>query len=420
MPAPTQKTALSERLVHLENENQTLRLELAALRKQLGNPASSKSESEQLRTVTTRLQLEITEREVMEQAVWEYMSLFLAFMNNSPAIAFIKDEEGRYIYLNDSGEAYLKEVNQKKEAPDSFVGKTDFDIWPEEVARQYRKNDLKALEADCTIEVLESDRHPQGAHQWLAYRFPLKNLIGRRLLGGISVDLTERKQMEEQLKASLQEKEVLLQEVHHRVKNNMQVISTLLDLQTQYIRDPKDLALFEESQHRIFAMSLVHEHLYRSKDLSKVNCKAFILELAHYLLDSYQILAKRIHLDIQTEEILLEVNKAIPLGLLLNELVSNALKYAFPNRKEGSITIRFFAETPQEITLLVRDNGVGLPKGIDFQKMESLGMKLIMTLVQQLKGELVLRQETGTEFKILFSRDELDKPQSRALGSTQS
>jgi two-component sensor histidine kinase len=214
-------------------------------------------------------------------------------------------------------------------------------------------------------------------------------------------DITERVQAERQVEASLKEKEVLLQEIHHRVKNNLQIISSLLNLQAQQIEDQGIVDAFRDSQNRIRSMALIHEQLYGSHDLAEIDFGAYIRDLAIDLFRSYQVDARRIRLDVETDRVRLGIDRAVPCGLIVNELVSNALKHAFPNGRQGGIQVDLRAEG-QQMTILVRDDGIGLPEGLDYQNTPSLGLQLVNSLVSQVDGEITLEPVQGTGFRVKF------------------
>ena len=213
-----------------------------------------------------------------------------------------------------------------------------------------------------------------------------------------------RKQAEEQIRASLQEKEMLLKEIHHRVKNNFQVIASLLHLQSRYIQDKTALNVFKESQDRIRSMALVHERLYQSKNLAKVDLNGYIEMLAKGLFRSYGADPKRISLITEVRDIALGIDIAIPCGLIVNELVSNSLKYGFPEGWKGKGEIRIaLSQKNGFIDLVVSDNGVGLPEGLDIRNTESLGLRLVALLAEdQLQGKMTLGKKKGTQFHIQF------------------
>ncbi len=213
----------------------------------------------------------------------------------------------------------------------------------------------------------------------------------------------ENRLAEEQIKKSLKEKEVLLREIHHRVKNNMQIISSLLMLQSQYLKDKKDADIFIDSQNRIESMSLVHEKLYQTGDLARIDFKEYIEDMVSGLFQSYGVDAGNIALNINVEHILLTIDSAIPCGLIINELVTNSLKHAFPEGRDGEIKVVLRSTDENTIELLVGDNGIGIPADIDFRKTESLGLHLVTILAEnQLNGGINLDRSNGTEFQIRF------------------
>lgn len=215
-------------------------------------------------------------------------------------------------------------------------------------------------------------------------------------------DITERKVYEKQLKESITEKEVLLKEVHHRVKNNMQVISSILNLQSSYVSDESALSILRESQDRIKSMSFVHESLYQSKTLSEVNFAEYIQNIVRNLYHSYANPEKRIELIFELDKIDLNLDTSIPCGLIINEIVSNSLKYAFEGRDSGKLIVRFSKQDDGLLNLMITDDGIGLPKDFDIETAESLGLQLVTTLATQISGELEIDTEAGTSIGVKF------------------
>ncbi|HEY9246115.1 MAG TPA: PAS domain S-box protein, partial [Candidatus Methanoperedens sp.] len=216
-------------------------------------------------------------------------------------------------------------------------------------------------------------------------------------------DITERKRTEEQIIASLKEKEVLLREIHHRVKNNMQIISSLLRLQSENIRDEKYLGVFKDSYNRIKTMSLVHEKLYQSKDFANINLREYINDLVVSIFQSFFIDETTISLTMDIEDVPIKIDMAIPCGLVINELVTNSLKYAFKDGKKGEIRVILHRIGTDRFQLVVGDNGVSIPEDLDFRRTETLGLRLVTMLVEdQLLGEINLDRRKGTEFTITF------------------
>ena len=217
-------------------------------------------------------------------------------------------------------------------------------------------------------------------------------------------DITERKRAEERINKDLKENEVLLKEIHHRVKNNLQIISSLLSLQAQQFKNEKALAAFQESRDRIHSMAMVHDKLYRSNDLANVDFKGYIESLTSSLFKTYSTSSK-VALDLQIQDIALGIDMAIPCGLLLNELISNSLKHAFPNDRKGRIKILFIERDKNFYKLEFSDNGVGIPQDLDLKEAQTFGFRLINVLVEQLNGELTIQKEKGTTFIITFSSE---------------
>ncbi|TNF45362.1 transporter substrate-binding domain-containing protein [bacterium] len=207
---------------------------------------------------------------------------------------------------------------------------------------------------------------------------------------------------EKQLQVSLKEKDILLKEIHHRVKNNLQVISGLLNLQARHIIDRDSKETYKESQNRIITMALIHEELYQARDLGKVDLAAYIKNLASSLFLSYGIDEKKVKLVLETDNIDMIVDTAIPCGLIINELITNSLKHAFPENGEGEIRVAFRDLDSGDFELRVSDNGVGLPRNFDIEKTSTLGLKLVMVLIEQLQGTLELENQNGASFIITF------------------
>ena len=229
---------------------------------------------------------------------------------------------------------------------------------------------------------------------------------GQKVIQAVVRDITDRKRDEDGIKASLAEKEVLLKEIHHRVKNNLQVISSLLKLQSRYIQDSRVSEMLKESQNRVRSMALVHEQLYQSKDLSNIDFAEYIQNLAHNLFQAYEIHAQGIKLQTNIAQCSLNIDTAVPCGLIINELVTNALKYAFTGQVKGKINIDFTLDN-RVCVLTVSDSGIGFPQDLDYRKARTLGLRLVGSLVKQIRGKIELLATAGTTFKITFSKPKL-------------
>jgi len=216
-------------------------------------------------------------------------------------------------------------------------------------------------------------------------------------------DITERKRAEDEIRASLREKEVLLREIHHRVKNNLQVITSLLRLQSREFQDERHIRAFKESENRIRSMALIHETLYQSDDLARVDFSYYINRLTSHLFRGYGVNAARIRLNVEAERLPLQIALAIPCGLIVNELVSNALKHAFPKGREGEIRVSLHSVNEKGVELAVSDDGIGIPEDAGSKDGGSLGLYLVKILVEdQLHGEIEVDRSKGTAFRITF------------------
>jgi PAS domain S-box-containing protein len=223
-------------------------------------------------------------------------------------------------------------------------------------------------------------------------------------ISGMIMDITGKKKIEKQIKSSLHEKEMLLKEIHHRVKNNLMVISSLLSLQSRYIKDEESKNIFKESQNRARSMALIHELLYHSNDLKRIDFGYYIITLTNELFRMYVTDQSLIKLNMNVEEVMVDINTAIPLGLIVNELVSNSMKHAFPNDKSGEINIEF-RSNKDIYTMIVADNGVGFPEDYDIENTDTLGLRIVNSLTEQIEGKITIERVNGTKFTIVFREE---------------
>lgn len=219
----------------------------------------------------------------------------------------------------------------------------------------------------------------------------------------LQAELSERKQAEDRLKKSLKEKEILLKEIHHRVKNNLCVVASLLELQSDIVGERQLAKMFEESQHRLYSIALIHEKLYRSKNLAQINFGEYLEDLVTNLFNFYNISDHGIQLQVLAEPIWLNIETATPCGLIANELVSNTLKHAFPDRTNGTVSVECYQTGDREIHLIVKDNGKGFPKNFNFKKTNSMGFQVVCTLTEQLEGNIEISGEIGSTFHLKFT-----------------
>jgi PAS domain S-box-containing protein len=285
-----------------------------------------------------------------------------------------------------------------------FLALNPFDLLTEESRQEFRQRQQRVLRGRSLPETVEYKiRGKNGREFWVLLNTRLMRDVGKPTSATVVVyDITERKRIEDQIRTSLREKEVLLQEIHHRLKNNMQVISSLLSLQSNYVNDPRTFAIFQDSQNRVRSMALVHEKLYRSQDLTRIDFSEYIQELAVFLFQAQQATSQQITLNIEADQVFIDLDQAIPCGLILNELISNALKHGFPDGNKGELRVWLKTSDPQQLNLIVADNGIGLPAHVDIHSPDSLGLQLVNSLVNQLGGTVEFRRKAGTEVQIKF------------------
>jgi len=360
----------------------------------------------------TRLALDriTTQRREAEKSLMEYARKLEhsnklkeeleSIINSSPVIVFLwKYEEGwpiEFVSENVTRLGYnVEDFTSRKILYGDIVYPGDL----EKVELELAKN----VESGC--DVYSSDYRiltRSGEVRWVDERtFIQRNEKGEVRLQGIILDITEHKKAEEAL---LQMEEIRKKEIHHRIKNNLQVISTLLYLESGNFSDEKVIEAFKESQHRVKSMALVHEKLYQSEDMISVDFADYIQNLANYLFGAYSVGGKDISLKLDVDNVFLGMDTAVPLGIIINELVSNALKHAFSDRESGEICVCLKKEENGNcFSLTVRDNGRGFPEDIDFRETESLGLQLVINLVDQIEGSIELNTTgEGTEFRIRF------------------
>lgn len=341
---------------------------------------------------------DITERKRTEEALEESEERYRDLVEKAGIAILIDDRGGHFKYVN---ERYAELFGYSEEELESQSIRSV--VHPDDVDRvmQYHNNRIQGKKAPSRYEFKGVKK--DGSFIYLeADAQAIKK--GKKTVGTRCYiwDISARKTADEKLKASLQEKEVLLREIHHRVKNNLQIISSLLNLQSRNIKDRPSLDMFQESRHRVRSMALVHEKLYRSEDLAKVDFCEYIRSLSSHLFMAYGINSTSIKLDVDVKDVYLDINTSIPCGLIINELVSNSLKHAFDGRKQGRIRIVLQHENEDKFKLVVSDNGVGLPRSLDVTKTESLGLQLVSMLVEQLQGSLFIDRSGGTSFEIVF------------------
>ncbi|MCK4431431.1 MAG: PAS domain S-box protein, partial [Candidatus Aminicenantes bacterium] len=278
--------------------------------------------------------VDITKRKWAEEVLEQKIRQQEVLLSAMPVFVYFKDTELRLIAAN---KAFAEIINTPV---DQLVGKTAYDLFPKEQAKAFHADDKKVMESGKVIMNIEEEfTDAYGKKRWAStskvpYFNENKKVVG---MVGITTDITERKVAEEKIKAALKEKEVMLKEIHHRVKNNMQIISSLLKLQFRETKSKKMQEMLRTSQSRIRSMALIHERLYQSKDFTRIDFTYYIQSLTVYLFHSYRVNTNIVRLKTDVRDVHLDINRAIPCGLIVNELVSNSLKHAFPGGREGEI-----------------------------------------------------------------------------------
>ena len=351
-------------------------------------------------------------------------SIRYALERKKSELKILKEEEKSRTYFDSAGvmravvgiDKKIKEINSKGceilgYSKEELMGKN----WFEYLSPKNREKNEKIFEEMIAGTISPYSQKEQtilrknGEKRIISWSITLLKDDSGRVSSIINSgeDITKSKQYEKDIKSSLEEKELLLREIHHRVKNNLQIISSLLNLQANHIKDEDILDHFNDYQNRIKSISLVHEKLYRSSDIGQVEMSNYTQHLVEDLVRNYG----RPDLDIlfDIEEVKLGIDTAIPCGLIINELVSNSLKHAFPDNKTGEIRIKFNKNASNEFELLIQDNGVGISPKIDLEHSETLGLELVSSLVQQLDGCMQMQKNPGTTFYIKFQEIKYSK-----------
>jgi len=339
----------------------------------------------------------------VETALKNEHRMLRALMDNMPDFIFFKDRYSRFVQNNKAHLALFGLTDQE-----DTLGKTNFDFFPLDFAEETLEDEKRIVQTgEPLINKIENISGIKGKPTWVSTtKVPVTDETGKVVsIIGISRDITERMLSDEKLRASLEEKELLLKEIHHRVKNNLQVISSLLSLQSSTLKDPDTQAALKDSQDRVRSMALIHENLYRSTDISHLDVKDYIRTLVHGINRSYQNRSRAVKFNLEVEEVPLGIDRAVPCGLIINELVSNALKHAFPDdHKDPQITVQVLMNDSKEVSLKIADNGRGLPEKFNWKTSRSLGLKLVRILaVEQLEGNIQTHRNHGAEIEIRFS-----------------
>jgi PAS domain S-box-containing protein len=355
------------------------------------------SSNEKLYTVILR---DITEREKNRQQLLESENRFRNMADNAPVFIWLTDGSNEFTFFN---KTWLKFTGRNMEEEINWKWSTN--VHPDEretVLKTFRENMAERKSFSNVFRLARAD----GIYRWILNNGEPR-YTDREFSGfiGSCVDITERMIIEEQLNISLKEKKILIKEVHHRVKNNLQIVSSLLSLQSGLIKDPVIQDLMIESQNRIKSMALIHEKLYQSEELSKVDVRMYLTELINNLISSYLPENNNVKLQIEIDEIEINLDSGISIGLIINELISNIIKYAFPAgfKGEKKIDIILKKEDSGKLKLIIKDNGIGIKKGFNIAESSSLGLQLVYGFVQQLDGSIEFYNKNGTTVEMNFN-----------------
>jgi two-component sensor histidine kinase/DNA-binding response OmpR family regulator len=424
------KPAIHRALKEAEEKAERRRAEESLIQAHAELENKVKERTKELQGANEELQMEIIRRKRLEEALQESEKKLKEIIHFSPVPQFVIDTDHKVNYWNKALEIHsnipAEEIvgtkNQWKAFYDSkrpsmadlLVDKRYEDI-PLFFGDKYKRSEI--LEDAC--EALDFFPNLGEEGKWLHFTAAaIRNSKGK-IIGAIETleDVTEQKNAEDKIMKSLEEKEVLLREIHHRVKNNLQIISSLINLQSSNIDDPYIFDSFKEIQNRVKSIALIHEKLYQSKDLSKINFSEYIPQLASDLYRSYEI-SPLIDLEVEVDNILLDINKALPCGLIINELITNSIKHAFPDiekyrssgeisagefngSKKGKISIKFH-QTGDIYEMMISDNGIGYPDDLDLENTETLGLRLVNSLKGQLNSDVELTNNNGALFRLTF------------------
>jgi PAS domain S-box-containing protein len=284
--------------------------------------------------------------------------------------------------------------------PSEFIGMSIQEI-SENLERGKKKvQETLTLGNNQSFESIQYKK--DGSRMFLEINASVMTYRGEKVILSVNRDITERKLAELKIQNSLKEKEILLKEIHHRVKNNLQIISSLLDLQIESITEPELLEVLQDSKSRLYTMAMIHENLYQSENFAQIDIHDYVKDIVEYFFNMHGESIAQIGSVIDIDDLSIAIDCAVPLGLILTELISNTLKYAFPSGRSGEISITIKPEPENYLTVTFTDNGIGLPEQLDIRQVETLGLQLVILLTRQLKGNLTVDAKNGTTFKIIF------------------
>ena len=332
-----------------------------------------------------------------------YKSIF----EGSRDAIFIADENARFVEVNQAAcelTGYSREELLNMRIPD-LHGEADLHAY-----KKYFHRIMKGESILSKAKILRKDGTKVDTE------FSNKRIFidGIPYIHTVARDISEWIKAKEKIKASLKEKEIMLHEIHHRVKNNMQIIISLMRIQGRKAKHKETKKYLQTLQDRVYSMSLIHDHFYKETQLDKINIASYIKELIDHLFFIHNKKEGQIKITLDLEEIYLDLNKAIPFGMLINEIITNIFKHAFPGRKKGELSLRLYRDGNRKIRLLVNDNGIGIPEEVNIENPSTIGLQLIKDLTQQLGGEIQIKSNGGTKIKLIFpEKNEVKGPEIR-------
>ena len=348
--------------------------------------------------------MDITQRKYTEMALQDNEEKYRTLFEANPNHTILVSSDGVILDANSSALRFsglsAGELIGKNFSELGIFSADNLSFVREKFARALKGETLKPFQYQLINE--------KGEYSWIETQLvPIKKDEMANSILVIDTDITDRKNAMDRLKSSVNEKKILIKEIHHRVKNNMQIISSLLNLQIQHLNDDEEVAttVLKESQNRVMSMAMIHEKLYQSKDFTHIRFEDYIKRLLSDLFYSYDTSSDRVKLVVDVDDVNLNMETAVPCGLIISELFSNSLKYAFPDGREGEIrvTLKQIPDDEKKFLLTVNDNGVGMPPDLDFKNTTTLGLELVNSLTKQIDGEIELDRSHGTEFKIRFN-----------------
>ncbi len=347
------------------------------------------------------IMIDITEQKKTQLRMLETETKLSAILKNLPKVVIYQSGLSND-FISDNIEEMIgytpAEVLKSKYFFGSIMHPEDLLSVKNSISNWHKTGDEGILNMEFRVKKKNSD------FIWIEdHMFKVKVNEKDSYLSGILIDITERKLAEQKISRSLKEKELLLKEIHHRVKNNLQVVSSLLKLQSGYVKDESSLDLLIDSQNRVRSMALVHQKLYQSKDFSEIDFPEYIRQLSEHLINVFKAKSGDVEIKLNSEDVNIGIDLAIPCGLILNELISNSLKYAFPGGRKGMINIDL-KSVEENYEIMIADNGIGFPKEINYKETKSLGLQLVNTLVGQIDGTITMENVIGTAFRIKFGK----------------